>query len=218
MGAKTSVLPPRPKKRNREESTKRILQAGLDVFAELGYDAATTKMIAKRAGLNESLIQRYFTSKSNLLVEVTHACFDALQNENPYPPAETPEEEIRRFLLHKFENDRRNFDFQRVLISRLIIDPQARESMHRRKKTPLDLFFRKRLELFQKKGMIRADLKIDELATLIIAHSMVIGVFDRLLMDRSIKSCKKQFRLFAKYLAHGIVSDFPRRSMVELVD
>jgi DNA-binding transcriptional regulator YbjK len=54
------------KKRSRKKSSQRILQAALEIFSKVGYDAATTKMISKRAGLNESLIQRYFTSKSNL--------------------------------------------------------------------------------------------------------------------------------------------------------
>jgi len=67
-------------------------------------------MISKRAGLNESLIQRYFKSKSNLLVEVTYSCIDALSKGKP-PPAGTPQEEIYRFLVNKLKSINKNINF-----------------------------------------------------------------------------------------------------------
>jgi len=196
-----------PKKRNREESTRRILQAGLDVFSKVGYDAATTKMIAKQAGLNESLIQRYFQSKHNLLVKVIHLSFEAMHNEPPYPEAETPREEILRFLLHKLDSDARRIDFSRVILSRLMVDPKLRADLEKQKKTDLMQFFRKRLEAFQEKGMLRADIPIDILVETIFSYSMSIGVLDRILLGRSLENCKKHFQLFANWLTQGIQAD-----------
>lgn len=43
------------------------MKAGIQVFAKKGYDAATTKDIAKTAGANEALIMRYFGGKKGLL-------------------------------------------------------------------------------------------------------------------------------------------------------
>ncbi|MGW3205624.1 TetR/AcrR family transcriptional regulator [Streptomyces sp. NPDC001135] len=48
----------------------RILQAAGAVFAERGYEAATVRDIAGRAGVNQALIFRYFGSKRALLTEV----------------------------------------------------------------------------------------------------------------------------------------------------
>jgi AcrR family transcriptional regulator len=204
MAKKTSIVEIAPKKRNREESTRRILQAGLDVFSEVGYDVATTKMISRRAGLNESLIHRYFKSKSNLLVEVTHACFEALRNENPYPPAETPEEEIYRFLTNKLENDDRNHNFFRVIFSRILVDPEIRNSLRKRRGSSLDLFFRERLTMFQKKGLIRSNVDIKELANSVLSQSLAMGFMERIFFDKTAESCKKQFRIFAKNITKGI--------------
>ena len=192
MDTKKTISPFKihPKKRNREESTRRILQAGLEIFSEVGYDAATTKMISKRASLNESLIQRYFQSKSNLLVEVTYSCIDALSKEKPYPPAETPQEEIYRFLVNKLENISKNTKFFRVILSRVLVDPQMGRELRKRK--PLDQFFIERLSLFQKKGSIRADLDIDELILLITNQSFAITIMELILSNKSIESCKKQ--------------------------
>jgi AcrR family transcriptional regulator len=39
-------------KRSRSTTEGRLLRAGLEVFAEMGFDAATTRMIAHRAAAN----------------------------------------------------------------------------------------------------------------------------------------------------------------------
>nr|WP_189956524.1 TetR/AcrR family transcriptional regulator [Streptomyces alanosinicus] len=47
-----------------------MLHAAGAVFAERGYEAATVRDIAGRAGVNQALIFRYFGSKKALLTEV----------------------------------------------------------------------------------------------------------------------------------------------------
>ncbi|OQA53261.1 MAG: putative DNA-binding transcriptional regulator [Candidatus Omnitrophica bacterium ADurb.Bin292] len=190
------------KKRSREKSSQRILQAALEIFSEVGYDAATTKMISKRAGLNESLIQRYFTSKSNLLVEVTYSCIDALSNEKPYPFADTPQEEIYRFLVNKLESFNKNIRFFRVILSRILLD--SRTGLELQKRKPSDLFFAERLTLFQKKGLIRSDLNIDELVPLITHQAFAITIVELILSHKSLEYCKKQLLAFSKNLTRGI--------------
>lgn len=49
-----------------EATAERIRQAARAVFAAKGYDAATTREIADRAGINIALINRYFGSKLGL--------------------------------------------------------------------------------------------------------------------------------------------------------
>jgi len=43
-----------------------ILEAALSVFAEQGFEAATNKEIAERAGVNQGLIYFYFESKADM--------------------------------------------------------------------------------------------------------------------------------------------------------
>lgn len=50
---------------------RQILEAALDVFADEGYDGATTKAIASRADVTHGLIYFYFPSKEDLF---TAAC------------------------------------------------------------------------------------------------------------------------------------------------
>lgn len=49
---------------------QQILEAGLHVFAEQGFEPATTKEIAKRAEVNQGLIYFYFANKADLFLAV----------------------------------------------------------------------------------------------------------------------------------------------------
>ena len=57
---------PAAKPRNRELTRQRILQCALELFAENGYDGATTREIASRAGVNHTMIAFYYGGKEKL--------------------------------------------------------------------------------------------------------------------------------------------------------
>ena len=48
------------------ETRERLLEAAIDVFGKYGYDAATTRVIAREAGVNIAAIPYYYSSKENL--------------------------------------------------------------------------------------------------------------------------------------------------------
>src|SRR5690242_11707331 len=59
-----------------------IVETALDLFARQGFDATTTKQIARAAGIAEGLIFHYFPSKADLLgsvLETPHAFFGELR-------------------------------------------------------------------------------------------------------------------------------------------
>lgn len=51
----------------RKESSQKILDAALEVFAKYGYHSATINMIAKTAGVSQGLMYNYFKSKEEVL-------------------------------------------------------------------------------------------------------------------------------------------------------
>ena len=57
-----------------------ILQAGYDLFLEHGYDNTSMKMIAKRAGVAQSLIYAFFENKEDLLDAVFRKTQDSYQS------------------------------------------------------------------------------------------------------------------------------------------
>jgi AcrR family transcriptional regulator len=56
--------------RSPAETRELLLSAGLAVFAERGYDGASIKAIAERAGLTSGTIYCHFANKADLLIEV----------------------------------------------------------------------------------------------------------------------------------------------------
>lgn len=53
-----------------QDSATKILDAAADLFAERGYQATTTRMIAEASGLNEVTIFRSFANKQGVLAAV----------------------------------------------------------------------------------------------------------------------------------------------------
>src|SRR4026209_984236 len=48
------------------ETQNKILAAGLDVFAEVGFDAARVELITVRAGCSRPAFYQYFSSKDDV--------------------------------------------------------------------------------------------------------------------------------------------------------
>lgn len=59
----------------------KILIAGLEEFAENGFEKASTDSISKKAGVSKGLIFHYFGSKNNLYIEVINKCIDDIMEQ-----------------------------------------------------------------------------------------------------------------------------------------
>ena len=69
---------PRRKRRSGEDVARRIRDAARELFGERGYGASTTKEIARRAEVSETLLFRYYGDKAGLFSEVIAAPFRQL--------------------------------------------------------------------------------------------------------------------------------------------
>ena len=98
--------PPRGRGRPRKFDTDDVLDTVIDVFWELGFEAADTETLAKRTGLTKPSLYNAFGSKEDLFVAAIHryrqtrskASFDALLQ------AETPQEGLNAYYLKFAEN------------------------------------------------------------------------------------------------------------------
>ncbi|MEK7952055.1 TetR/AcrR family transcriptional regulator [Luteolibacter soli] len=111
--ANTEITPLSP-------AAERLLDAAVLVFARVGISGATTREIAKEAGVNEVTLFRNFQSKQGLLAEVLKRAF--------FPSNEvqlkglsvltgaTVEEVLMDFAAADFERKRRNIALIRVLV------------------------------------------------------------------------------------------------------
>jgi AcrR family transcriptional regulator len=119
--------PDKPKRtRSREATTAAIMAAATRAFAEVGYDAATTRGIAERAGVSEGLIHRYFGSKEGLLVAMMRKFLeDSASQPSLRPGGKDLAPAIERFFLESLLHHDDAVDAMRVLVSRAIIDPKV---------------------------------------------------------------------------------------------
>lgn len=59
------------------ETRARVLEAARDLFVEMGYEAATIRAIAKRAGVAPGSVFTTFTSKAEVLMEIIFSRYTA---------------------------------------------------------------------------------------------------------------------------------------------
>lgn len=114
-------MAPRTEQQNqaiRAESTERILQAALALFARFGFERTSVRMIAREAGVSQGLLYNYFDSKDDLL----HALFarsmaDVQDSFAGVDDATDPAESLERLIRQSFEIMRQHQAFWRLLYS-----------------------------------------------------------------------------------------------------
>lgn len=168
------------KERSREISMSKLMQAGLEVFSEYGFNGTTTRMISQRSGVNESLIIRYFNSKSGLfLAIILDAIRRFMEEARSYPIGETVEQEIENYLSFKYRAGLANPGFTRLIVSQLAIDPDIRAQVDTCAKSVLkenDNGLYARLRELQKRGKIRKEIDL-ELVLKVIEHQAMANTF-----------------------------------------
>ncbi|WP_017348770.1 CerR family C-terminal domain-containing protein [Pantoea sp. A4] len=80
-----------------DETRQRIIEAAIEVFGEQGFDAATTRQIATRAGVNPPALQYYFNNKEGVysacaryLAEANRPAFQPVLDAIEQLPADAP--------------------------------------------------------------------------------------------------------------------------------
>jgi AcrR family transcriptional regulator len=194
----------RPRKRDKEASKQAFLRAGLSAFATRGYDAATTKLIAAEAGLNEQLITRYFGGKAGLLLALVVAFVDEESKDRNYPPAAADvETEIRQFLLHRHRRYLELQDFFRAFLPLSVRDASIRGSMQAimLRETAI---LRERLVERQQAGAIRADADLEAASMMIGGQSVHISFLLRVSTNLRDDLLRRMIGEFAACMARGL--------------
>jgi TetR/AcrR family transcriptional regulator len=65
----------------RDETRERILEAAIDAFSEVGFLAASTRDVARRAGVSQGLVTYHFSSKESLWRASADRIFAALESQ-----------------------------------------------------------------------------------------------------------------------------------------
>ncbi len=97
------------------DKKKRILEVALTLFANEGYNAVSTSMIAKHAEVSEALIFRHFGNKKGLLDALNDEVKAKLQDAAvPVLQEENPKATLQKLIHLTFEVDESEYDFWRL--------------------------------------------------------------------------------------------------------
>jgi len=105
-----------------------ILEAAASVFAEKGYQRATMKEIAARAGVAPGTIYLYFKSKRDLLLAIADRLIAQPVDEALAQAARLDAEGyIAAIMRNRIRFARQNSDFLQALIPEIWTDPELQE-------------------------------------------------------------------------------------------
>lgn len=199
------ILPERGK-RNRALREQALLEAATAVFAQHGYDGATTSEIAERAGCAEGLIHRYFGGKRGLLLAIIQR--KTLEKTREYlsalPDRDTLLEELEQFFLWQLSLMWEQRDFMRVSLSQAIIDPELGRRVGRIINQRRRALVLEKLRHHQQAGRIPPNLDLDAAACAIAALSLWFGFFEQIVFRANRQRVRCLSLAAADLIARGI--------------
>jgi AcrR family transcriptional regulator len=179
--AKSSA--PKTRKRDREATTKLILEASISVFSKVGFGKATTKEISQKAGVAEALILRYFGTKRGLLLAILKHFLDLSQEHDlDYPPQATIEDELEKYATRVLKSLFEIKIFKVLLVHSMVDEKFSKDFIEavndpELKKNPLE----ERFDHLRRKGEIPKDVTNKD-----ILHGLTLQYMGIYLMGKSL--------------------------------
>lgn len=144
-----------------------ILDAALDVLAEVGYDRMTMDMVAARAKAGKATVYRRWPSKADLVVEAV-----ACMKKSDLDPSDLPDTGTLRGDLiaimkpHNVVDAEKKLRVMAGLVSMLAENPEFGDAVNAAIVEPRAAINRKLLQRAADRGEIRPDADIEQLALL----------------------------------------------------
>jgi AcrR family transcriptional regulator len=166
-----------------EDTSQRIIAAAMQLFGQVGYTRASTRLIAEAAGVNEVTLFRHFGSKKNLLM----ACMEAFNAggfsatfearlSGDYPS------DIALMARLQQQNTAENLNVLRLLLSDARNMPELQEAMRSGGGGNMALvaaYFQRQIEA----GVVRPDLPAEALASAFDSLFSTPVIFANLFQD-----------------------------------
>jgi AcrR family transcriptional regulator len=185
---RTEIAPLQRGKHAKDERRRALMEAATAVFAEHGYDAATTREVAERAGCSEGLIHRYFGGKHGLLLAIMQSKAAGVLEDlgSGLPDRDTVEAEIEQILLWHLTCLWDYSDFISVAVSRATIDPDIGRAVGESINQQRVNLVLGRLRRHREAGRIRDSVDLEAAAEIVAGIGLMLGFFGQVVfgMDR----------------------------------
>lgn len=205
-GSNTNSSRTRPKKRDRSASEERLLKAAEEIFSKHGFKGATTRMIADKAKVNESLIGRYFDGKMGLLVTlIENHIEEDLNKVLPYPPQPTAREELLKLIESLYqEHCTHDTEFFKIVLSQCLVDPKFLKRIREIAPMKISPELKGRLENLAKAGKIKKGVNLDLFVQTLDTYFHGAMLFDKILMGCDGKHVEESLRFVVETYAASI--------------
>jgi AcrR family transcriptional regulator len=194
-----------PGRHDRAAREAALIEAATAVFAERGFEAATTREVAERAGCAEGLIHRYFGGKRGLLLAIlarrtntVEAAFRAA-----LPDRERLVDELTHLLTVPLDLFWQHRDFMRVAIAQAIVDPDVSRRVDELRERIVAAIAAK-LTRHRQAGRLRADADVAALAEAVADLAFSTGFVDRVMLGRDRARIERVLRAVVEALARGL--------------
>jgi AcrR family transcriptional regulator len=150
------------KKRDRSASEDRLLKAAEEIYSKYGFKATTTRMIAKKADVNESLIGRYFDGKLGLFFAVIdHHIEGKGHGQLDYEVQDTLTKELLKFAESRLcEHCQKNSEFFKIVMSQALVDAKFLKKIRERIPNFRETGLEDRLEKLKADGKVAASADV----------------------------------------------------------
>lgn len=190
------------KRRDREASEDRLIKAAIEIFAKYGYNGSTTKKIAQKAQVNESLIGRYFDGKEGLLLTIVERfVLEAKKEQLPYTPQDNLIEELKKYVDFKLGSVDKKQALGKIIIAQALTDDKFRKKSLEKVPIFCDEALLERLQLLQQKGQILKDLNVTQLTMAIENFLHGQFIFDLTLKEISKEKVLKNTHQYVEFLS-----------------
>lgn len=111
------------KNKDRTSTEGKLIEAAEKIFSQVGYEGATTRMIAQEAESNVSLINRYFDGKYGLLIALVHKKSEEFRTEKlDYAPQGSIKDELICYGEFSLKGHLREINFIKVCLGQFFTD------------------------------------------------------------------------------------------------
>lgn len=198
--------PPERGKHDRRRRQRSLIEAANAVFAEHGYDAATTREVAERAGCSEGLIHRYFGGKRGLLLAVMEAkAAEVLEgHRSALPDLDNVQDDIEQVLLWPLDALWEHRDFMRVSVAQATIDPELGRNVAGRIHNQRVALVLEKLRRHRNAGRVRPDIDLEAAAQAVASFGFMLGFMGQVVIGMSRRDVRRIALAFTSLLTRGM--------------
>lgn len=193
-------------RRDKEQRRQCLIDAATAVFAERGYDCATTREIAERAACAEGLIHRYFNGKRGLLLAILESRAEQVVEDfaTALPDRDTVEEEVEQVLLWHLDTMWERRDFMRVAVSQAAIDSEIGRTINEGIHNERVRLTAGKLRRHQQAKRIRPDVDVEATAQAIAGLGFAMGFSFQVSLGQDRRLARRITLAGAAALSRGI--------------